>query len=219
MKRDLVKTNKTPADSAALSELDQMIGERRAFSRIGDSCSAADAECLKRIRTRKLYLLKNVSWDGFCWNYLDISRAEADKIIRRFDEFGDSYFNLSRIVRISPESYRAIAPAIKGKTIEYEGEQVPLVPDNARRVNAIVQSLRVAALPKRQPKPAPVVPKPPSTDPVYERLNEIELQARAIVKELREICQQSGNSRDRQRIQTFAHDMKYTMHELEVQAA
>jgi hypothetical protein len=99
-----------PARQAGESALDQLLGERRAFSRIGDSCSAADAECLRRMRDERQYRLKKLNWSQFCTKYLDISKTEANSIIRRFEEFGQSYFDVSRIVRISPESYRAYEP-------------------------------------------------------------------------------------------------------------
>jgi hypothetical protein len=135
-----------PARHAGESELDQLLGERRAFSRIADSCSAADAECLRRMRGEKLYLSKNLNWAQFCSRYLDISKAEANRIIQRFEEFGQSYFDVSRMVRISPESYRAIAHAVKDKTIA-------LTSENAQRVTAAVQALRQAGVPKREPMP------------------------------------------------------------------
>ena len=111
-----------PAGHAGEAELNQLLGERSAFSRVADSCSAADAACLRRMRDERMYRFKKVNWSRFCAEYLGISKAEADRIIRRFEEFGQSYFDVSRIVRISPESYRAIAHAVKDKTIEHNGE-------------------------------------------------------------------------------------------------
>ncbi len=103
----------TPAGDAGDTELNQLLGERRAFSRVADSCSAADAACLRRMRDERMYRSKKVNWPQFCTQYLDISKSEANNIIQRFEEFGQSYFDVSRIVRISPESYRSIAHAVK----------------------------------------------------------------------------------------------------------
>lgn len=97
-----------PAGNAGAPELDQFLGERRAFSRLADSRSAADGECIA----------KKVNWAQYCTQYLDISKSEANNIIQRFEEFGQSYFDASRLVRISPESYRANAHAVKDKAIE-----------------------------------------------------------------------------------------------------
>jgi CRISPR/Cas system-associated endoribonuclease Cas2 len=175
-----------PARQAGESALDQLLGERRAFSRIADSCSAADAECLRRMREEKLYLSKNLNWAQFCGQYLEISKAEANRIIQRFDEFGDAYFDVSRIVRISPESYRAIAHAVKDKSIEYNGETIPLTGENAQRVTAAVQALRQAAAPKREPAPAPPPP------PLNQRINALERRAYELTAELRQVCQEAG---------------------------
>ena len=50
----------------------------------------------------------NLTWDEFCKQHAGASRAHADEIIRRLQEFGAAYFRLSEIIRISPQSYRAI---------------------------------------------------------------------------------------------------------------
>ena len=213
MKREVIKPQQVaPATSEALCELEQMIGERRAFSRIADSCSAADADTLRRIRNEKLFAVKGVSWEEFCPRYLDISKAEANRIIRRFEEFGQSYFDVARIVRISPESYRAIAPAVKDKTIEWNGERISLVPENSQRVNAAVQALRQeAAIPKAS-KAAP--PDRPAAD----RIAEIEAQSTAMVKELMEICRASRDGQERRRIQSLAQHLKMCMWDVELAA-
>jgi CRISPR/Cas system-associated endoribonuclease Cas2 len=212
-----------PAGCAGESELDQLLGERRAFSRIADSCSAADAECLRRMREEKLYLTKNLNWAQFCTRYLDISKAEANRIIQRFDEFGDSYFDVSRIVRISPESYRAIAHAVRDNAIEYNGETIALIPENSQRVAAAVQALRQTAAPKPAPKaalkPAAPQPAPVSQVPVYERINALERRAYELTAELRQVCQETNSGQDRQTIQRLAHDLRQRMYDLEVLAA
>jgi hypothetical protein len=206
-----------PAGHAGESELDQLLGERRAFSRVGDSCSAADAECLRRMRDERLYRFKKVNWSQFCTQYLDISKTEANCIIRRFEEFGQSYFDVSRIVRISPESYRAIAHAVKDKSIEYDGETIPLTGDNAQRVTAAVQALRQAAAPKREPKSA-IAPAAPA--PLYERIHALERRAYDIAAELRRVCDEASRGGcERQTIQRLARDLRQRMYDLEVLAA
>lgn len=209
-----------PARQPGEFELDRLLGERSVFSRVADGCSAADAECLRRMRDERMYRLKQVSWSDFCKQYLDISKAEADRIIRRFEEFGQSYFDVSRLVRISPESYRAIAPAVKGKSIEYNGETIPLEPENAQRVLAAVQALRQAAAPKRQPKRAiePAAPAPPP--PLHERIRLLTLRAYEVTAELRQVCDEANRGTcDRQSIQRLAHDLRQRMYDLEALAA
>ncbi|MEI9973468.1 MAG: hypothetical protein WDO73_16330 [Ignavibacteriota bacterium] len=43
-------------------ELGVMLGSRRAFAAVSGRCSAADAECLRRLRDQKLYLSRAASW-------------------------------------------------------------------------------------------------------------------------------------------------------------
>ena len=210
-----------PAGHADETELDQLLGERRAFSRVADSCSAADADCLRRMRDEKLYRSKNVNWSQFCAQYLDISKTEVDRIIRRFEEFGQAYFDVSRIVRISPESYRAIAPAVKGKTIEYNGESIALIPENSQRVAAAVHALRQAAAPKPAPKAAiePAAPQPLARVSVHERINLLERRAYELDAELRQVCHDANHGSERQTIQRLAHELRQRMYDLEILAA
>jgi hypothetical protein len=149
---------KSPQLTTDQAELFELIGEHRAFSRVADSCSAADAECIRRIRIENLNDLIGQSWEAFCPTYLGISRSEANKIIQRFEEFGASYFEISRVVRISPESYRAIAWAVHDNSIEWNGDRIELTDANAPRIAAAVRSLRSSnsaqkPAPKRLPKP------------------------------------------------------------------
>ena len=110
--------------------------------------SAAQAEGIRRLREGKLYKACTEKWDDFCPRFLKISRAEADKIIRLWEEFGAAYFELTQLTRVSPETFRAIAPSLQDGALHYRGEVIELNPENARRVAAVVAELR-SALPKR----------------------------------------------------------------------
>ena len=219
MKKTLVSMSAGDADEIALN---QLLGERRAFSRVADSCSAADAACLRRMREERMYRTKKVNWSQFCTRYLEISKTEANRIIQRFDEFGDAYFDVSRIVRISPESYRAIAHAVKDRTIEHNGETIPLTSENAQRVAAAVQALRQAAAPKREPQPAiaPAAPVPAPEIPLYEHIDMLQRRAYQIAAELRQACDRANRGGcERQTIQRLARDLRQRMYDLEVLAA
>jgi hypothetical protein len=208
-----------PAGDAGESELNQLLGERRAFSRVADSCSAADAECLRRMRDERMYRTKKVNWSQFCTRYLDISKSEANNIIQRFEEFGQSYFEVSRIVRISPESYRAIAHAVKDKSIEHNGERIALTGENAQRVTAAVQALRQAAAPKRIEPPAPAAA-PVIRIPLSERIETLERRAFEIAAELRQACQEATpRGVERQTILRVARDLRQRICDVEVLAA
>ncbi len=123
-------------------ELGTWIGRRQAFGLFASKCSAADAECLKHIRDSKRYKPVVNNWDEFCPRYLGVSRAQADKIIQRLEEFGSAYFELSQIVRIPEAAYRTISGAISGHAIEFNGRKIPICAENGREIAEVVQYLR-----------------------------------------------------------------------------
>ena len=140
-----------PAESAELLEVGVVLGQNHAFGLIAGRCSAAQAEGLRRLREEKLYKRCTEKWEDFCPRFLKISRSEADKTIRVWEEFGASYFELTQLTRVSPEIYRLIAPSIQDGALHYQGEAIELNAENSHRVAAVVAELR-SALPKRPPE-------------------------------------------------------------------
>ena len=61
------------------------------------------------------------------------------------------------MTRVSPETFRAIAPAIQDGALHYQGEVIALNPENSHRVAAAVAGLR-SALPKRSGGPRSLEP-------------------------------------------------------------
>ena len=118
------------------------VGRGQAFSFVANHCSAAQAECLARIRKDGLCKALNLTWEEFCEQHTGTSRAHADEIIRRLEEFGAAYFRLSEIIRISPQSYRAMQATLKGEAIEVGGESIPITPENAPRIRQAIAALR-----------------------------------------------------------------------------
>jgi len=131
----------SPADLALL-DLGVVLGQTHAFGMVAGRCTAAQALGLKRLREEQLYKHCSLTWSDFCRDHLNISKAEADRTIRFLDEFGPDYFDLSALTRISPETYRAIAPAVKDGALHFNGEAIPLKPENSRKVSAAVAELR-----------------------------------------------------------------------------
>jgi hypothetical protein len=147
-----------PAEQAELLELGVALGQNHAFGLIAGRCSAAQAEGPRRLREEKLYRLCTEKWDDFCPRYLKISRSEADRTIKLWEEFGATYFEVSQLTRVSPETFRAIAPAIQDGALHYRGEAIELNPENSRKVAASVAELR-SAIPKRAPGSRSLEPK------------------------------------------------------------
>ena len=144
-----------PAGDAGEFELGMMLGTRKAFASVAGRCSAADAECLRRIRDQKLFLSRAADWEEFCPKYLGLSKAQANRYIRYLEEFGPDYFEVAQLTRITPEQYRAIAPAIRERSIHLNGEAIALIPENSERVTAAVAELRQrAAAPAGEPAAA-----------------------------------------------------------------
>ncbi len=138
------------ADHAALLDLGAILGQNLAFSLVAGRCSAAAAEGLRRLREEKLYKRCSEKWDDFCPKYLKMSRVEADRTIKLWEEFGPAYFELSQLTRVSPQTFRAISPAIRDSALVYQGETITLNAENSRKVAAAVADLR-RSLPKKSP--------------------------------------------------------------------
>jgi hypothetical protein len=135
-------TDSTGPQEDPVLDLGTWIGRGQAFSLLSYHCSAAQAQCLARIRKEGLYKTLNLTWDEFCKRHLGASRARADETIRRLAEFGDAYFHLCEIVRISPHACREIQPAVKGEALEIGGDSIPITPDNAPRIRRAIGELR-----------------------------------------------------------------------------
>jgi hypothetical protein len=118
------------------------VGRGQAFGLVANHCSAAHARCLQQLRESDDYKRLRMTWAEFCQEHIGLTRQRVDQLIQNLDEFGDTYFNLSRIVPVSPDAYRQIAGKIEGEEIEINGEKVAIVPENAPRIRAAVNHMR-----------------------------------------------------------------------------
>ena len=136
--------SKEPSASMREVELGKLIGRREAFGLIAGRCSAADAECLRQLRHDKKYKDLAASWEDFCARYLGMSSRNADRTIRLLEELGPGYFEMSQLTRIAPEEFRAIAPALRDRSLHVNGEAIALIPENTEKIAAAVKELRKA---------------------------------------------------------------------------
>jgi hypothetical protein len=137
-------------------DLGNWLGRRQAFSMMAGRASAADIECLRTIRDQRLYKAKAQRWSDFCSQYVGASRPQVDRLIRYLEEFGPNYFELTNVTRISPETYKLIAPHVCAEGIQLDGKTIPLAQENGAAVAAAVAELRRRAEPPRPPElPAP----------------------------------------------------------------
>lgn len=144
-------------DTEKQLDLGSWTGLQQAFAIVSGSCSAARAQCLRQVRDSKMLDDLGLTWEEFCKEHAGISRAHADSLIRQHAEFGDAYFRLSEIARVSAHTYRQIAAQVDGETIEIDGQKLALTPANATRIRAAIQSLR-----NRARTSAAAAPRPPA---------------------------------------------------------
>ena len=123
-------------------ELGEWMGRKQAFSGLAGRCSAADAECLRKIRSRKQYRALKLTWKQFCEQRVGVSHVTADKIIGLLEEFGPAYFLLSQATRLSEREYRQISSAVRGQNLLCAGEEIPIDADHAPKLNAAIEQLR-----------------------------------------------------------------------------
>lgn len=164
-----------PAEVADLLELGSVLGQNQAFGLIAGRCSAAQAASLKHLREEKKYKRVTEDWRDFCSRYLRMSGAQADKIIHLWDEFGDGFFKVAQLTRISPETYRAIAPAVREDALHLNGEVIELSAENSRKVAEAVAELRRVKKPARQLA-------------MHQRLAQLDKRCTEIAAEMREIA-------------------------------
>jgi hypothetical protein len=139
-------------------DLGARLGRAQAFGIIATQCSAAQAAGLRQLRESGSYKSLGLNWDDFCRDQVGLTRPRVDAIIRSLEEFGTPYFRLGEIGDISPETYRQLAPAVTGDTIEIDGEFVPLTPENTPRIRHAVQRLRAdLANARKRPAKPPIV--------------------------------------------------------------
>ena len=120
----------------------ELTGRQQAFAMMAAKCSFAQAVCIKQIHDTRAYEKYGLSWEDFCPKHLGISRAQAERHIHRLDEFGEAWFRLSTLARISPDLFREIQDRVTADTIELDGEQIPLIPANTQKIRAGIRRLQ-----------------------------------------------------------------------------
>jgi len=182
-----------PAEIAGLLDLGIALGQNHAFGVISGRTSAAQAACLQRLRDEKLYQALEPRWEEFCPKHLGISRPEADKKIRLYQQFGVAYFELAALTRVSAETYRAIAPCVKDGALHIGSEVIELKAENSRRVTTAVAQLR-------RELPAKAASQPPHERSAAERIDDLRGRILALAQELQAIAQTERESDNRLRI-------------------
>ncbi len=127
-----------------LFDLGARAGRGQALGAVANHALAAQAECLRAIRDSGAYKQLGLTWAAFCEQHVRLSRQSVEALIHRLEEFGDTYFRLSEIIHVSPETYRRLEPHIQDGHIESGGERIEITPENAARVRQAVRDSTAA---------------------------------------------------------------------------
>ena len=144
-------------DNEKQREFGSWLGLQKAFAVVAGSCSAARAQCLKQVRDSHILDETGFTWEEFCKDSVGLSRQHADNLIRQYEQFGDAYFRLSEIARISPKNFQQIKGNVTADSIEIDGQKLALVPENAHKIRAAIQTLRNQARRAPARPPADVI--------------------------------------------------------------
>ena len=142
------------SDEQQVLDLGIMLGQRRAFGLVAGRCSAAQAECLRRVRDEKTYLKFATSWDQFCVRQLKISKRTADRAIALLKKHGTLYFETAALTGITPAEFERIAQAIQRDGIHVGSDVIALIPENAARAVDAVAHLQAEAAAAQSAGPA-----------------------------------------------------------------
>ena len=141
-------------DEQQVLELGIMLGQRRAFGMVAGRCSAAQAECLRKVRDEKIYLKFAVNWAGFCERQLKISKRTADRAIALLKKHGTLYFETTALTGITPAEVERIEHAIQRDGIHMGGDVIALIPEHAARAVDAVARLQAEAAAAQSAEPA-----------------------------------------------------------------
>ena len=178
--------NDLPPELADVLQTGMALGQSHSFALVSGRCSAAQAQALLRLRESKCYLRLAKNWKEFCPRFLNLSASQIDRIIHCWQEFGAGYFELQKLVSISPDVYRAIEPAIKDGALHFNEEAIEFDPENSQKIAAAVTELR-RSLPAKEPAP-------PAT--MEDRLSGVGKRSEALIAELREVMKCEGANKD-----------------------
>lgn len=128
-----------------------------------------------------------MTWEEFSSGCIKISRAEADRMIRLWQEFGAGYFEISQLTLISADTYRAIASSVNDGHPLHNGESIELNPENSRKVAAAVAEMRHELSVNKEAAPLEV----------GERLQALDKLCDSVIREFRGIVRQKPNGADR----------------------
>lgn len=126
------------------------VGRQQAFGLMANRSAAAQAQILAGIKRGKQYKELGLTWEEFCDQHAGMSRNTVEALIKRLEEFGETYFRLAEVVRVSPDAYRQLESSIEDGVILYGGDRVEITRTNADKIREIVEAGRAELRRSRQ---------------------------------------------------------------------
>jgi len=123
------------------------LGRQQALGLIAGRCSVAEIECLIEVYENKLYLAVEETWEDYCKLRLGISRRTAERLMRTHRSQGPRLAKLNCFARIRPKEYQTFLGMLTNDGLNYNGEVIPLEPENAPRLLQAVEAIRAEATP------------------------------------------------------------------------
>ena len=127
------------------------LGRKQALGLIAGRCAAGEIECLIAVYENKMYLAVDATWEDYCKNRLGISRNTAERLMRNYQKLGPNLMKLGCFARIRPSEYRMFAGALTDDGLLYNGEPIPLEPENAPQLAQAVEAIRKESAPEPEP--------------------------------------------------------------------
>lgn len=126
------------ADLAA--DFHRMIGRQEVLSTFQAMTSALLAENLHRLSKSKYYKQIGLTFEEACQKlYPQLSIQTCYRRVKDYAEFGQAFFQLKDIVRISSGTYRLINPTVEDGSVVVGGETYQLTKANAPYIQAAIQ--------------------------------------------------------------------------------
>ena len=135
----------------AILNLGTWLGRKQAFGLMAGRCTVAEIECLVEVCDGKLYLAIEPTFEAYCKNHLGITARTANRLIRQFKQQGPNLARLNSFTRIKPSEYRLFAAAVTEEGFFYNGETIPLEPENAPKLAQAVDAIRRESAPEPEP--------------------------------------------------------------------
>jgi hypothetical protein len=124
-------------------DLGKVLGRRETFGLVAGRCSAAQADCFRKIKEERLWVDFAANWDEYCEQVLKISRRTVERSIGLLKKHGPMYFDVAALTGASPAEYAAIEKHVRPDGIHIGSEVIALIPGNTdRAVQAVAQLQR-----------------------------------------------------------------------------